>query len=94
MSWCLLPLTVLLLVLAARGQKAIILIHISLIDGRTGQPMKHQRVGLENGADYRKISGRTNLFGIASLHISRNAVILAHNTRKYMNCLASQDRGS
>jgi hypothetical protein len=29
---------------------------------------------------------RTNQFGIASLDIRRNAVILVHNTDKYVNC--------
>ena len=72
------------------AQNATVLIHIKLIDGRTGQPIKDEQVGLENRAGYRDISVRTNEFGIASLNISRDAVILVHNTDKYVNC---QDEG-
>ncbi len=48
--------------------------------------MKDQQVGLENRAGYRDISVRTNDSGIASLNISSDAVILVHNTDKYVNC--------
>jgi len=48
--------------------------------------MKNELVGLESGADYRDISVRTDQFGIASLNISRDAVILVHNTNRYVNC--------
>lgn len=48
--------------------------------------MKNELVGLENGADYRDISVRTDKYGIASLNISRDAVILVHNTDGYVNC--------
>jgi len=48
--------------------------------------MKNQQIGLENGANYRDISVRTDQFGIASLNISKDAVILAHNTDAYVNC--------
>ena len=54
--------------------------------GRTGQPIKDEQVGLEDRADYHEISVRTNQFGIASLNIRRDAVILVHNTDKYVNC--------
>ena len=69
-----------------QAQNATVVIHMKLIDGRTGQPIKDEQVGLENGADYREISVRTNQFGIASLKISADAVILVHNTDKYVNC--------
>ena len=86
MRWCLLRLTLCLVVLIAHAQNSSVLIHIRLIDGRTGRPMKNEQVGLESGADYRDISVRTDKFGIASLNISRDAVILAHNTNRYVNC--------
>ena len=53
---------------------------------RTGQPIKDEQVGIEDGADYHEKSVRTNQFGIASLNIRRDAVILVHNTDKYVNC--------
>ena len=86
MRWCLLRLTLCLVVLTAHAQNPTVLIHIRLIDGRTGRPMKNEQVGLESGADYRDISVRTDQFGIASLNISRDAVILVHNTNRYVNC--------
>jgi hypothetical protein len=48
--------------------------------------MANEQVGLENGADYHEISVRTDRFGIASLNVSRDAVILVHNTGRYVNC--------
>ena len=86
MRWCLLRLTLCLVVLTAHAQNPTVLIHIRLIDGRTGRPMKNEQIGLESGADYRDISVRTDQFGIASLNISRDAVILVHNTNRYVNC--------
>ena len=70
----------------SQAQNAIVVIQIKLIDGRTGQPMKNQQVGLEDRADYHEIGLRTNDLGVASLKISRNAVILVHNTKEYVNC--------
>jgi hypothetical protein len=86
MKSCLLLLTLFFLVLPAKTQQEVALIHIRLIDGRTGNPMKNLQVGLEDRAGYRDISVRTNEFGIASLNISRDAVILTHNTNDYVNC--------
>src|SRR5216684_5299565 len=91
MKSCLLCLTLLLLVLTAKAQEETVLIHIKLINGRTGNPMKNQRIGLEDRAGYRDISVRTNEFGIASINISRGAVILTHNTDDYVNC--ADERG-
>ncbi len=79
-------LTCFLLVLSAKAQEETVWIHIELIDGRTGSPMKDQEVGLEDGAGYRDISVRTDDLGIASLKISRNTIILTHNTDNYVNC--------
>jgi len=87
----LLRLTLFLVVLTVQAQNATVLIHIKVIDGRTGHPMENEEVGLENRADYREISVRTNQFGIASLKIKRDAVILVHNTEKYVNC--ADERG-
>jgi len=86
MRWCLLRLTLCLVVLIVYAQNPTVLIHIKLIDGRTGRPMKNEQVGLENRADYREISVCTDQFGIASLDIGRDAVVLVHNTNRYVNC--------
>ena len=84
--WSMLLLTLCLVVLIVQAQNPTVLIHIKLIDGRTGRPMKNELVGLENRADYRDISVRTDKYGIASLNISRDAVILVHNTDGHVNC--------
>jgi hypothetical protein len=86
MRSCLFLLTLLFLTLNAIAQGGAVSIRIKLIDGRTGTPMKDQQVGLEDGAGYRAISVRTNEFGIASLNIGKDAVILTHNTDYYVNC--------
>ena len=62
MSWCLLRLTLFLVVSIVQAQNATVVIHIKLIDGRTGQPIKDEQVGLEDRADYHEISVRTNCF--------------------------------
>jgi hypothetical protein len=72
--------------LIVHAQNPTVLIHIRLIDGRTGRPVKNEQVGLENRADYREISLRTDHLGIASLNIGRDAVVLVHNTNRYVNC--------
>jgi hypothetical protein len=79
-------LTLCLLALISQAQNETVVVHLKLIDGRTGQPMKNQQVGLEDRADYHEIELRTNEFGVASLNISKNAVILVHNTKDYVNC--------
>ncbi len=86
MRYCLLRLTLFAVAMIGEAQNAIVSIHIKLVNGRTGQPMKDQQVGLENRAGYRDISVRTNEFGIASLSVDKEAVILVHNTDKYVNC--------
>ena len=48
--------------------------------------MKNQQVGLEDRADYHGIALRTNELGVASLTISKDAVVLVHNTKDYVNC--------
>jgi hypothetical protein len=91
MKSCRLCLTLLLLVLTAEAQQKTALIHIKLINGRTGKPMKNQAVGLEDGADYHEISARTNELGVASINATRDAVILIHNMEEYVNC--ADERG-
>jgi hypothetical protein len=83
---CLFLLTAFFLVLAVKAQDGKVLIQIKLIDGRTGNPMKNQPVGLEDGFNYHEISARTDEFGVASISVSKNAVILTHNTDGYVNC--------
>ena len=68
------------------AQRDTAVIHIRLIDGRTGRPMKVQNVGLEDRAGYRDISGRPDASGVATLRINRDAVILTHNTHEYVDC--------
>lgn len=86
MRYFLCGLTLSFLALMSQAQNATVVIHIKLIDGRTGQPMKNQQVGLEDRADYHEIALRTNELGVASLKISKDAVILVHNTKDYVNC--------
>ena len=62
------------------------LVHIRLIDGRSGLSMKVKRVGLEDRAGYRDISVSPDASGWAVLRISRDTVILTHNTHEYVNC--------
>lgn len=86
MRWWLAHLVFFFAALIVQAQNVTVLIHIRPIDGRTGRPMKNEQVGLANRADYREISVTTNQFGIASLRIDESAVILVHNTDKYVNC--------
>lgn len=75
----------------AHAEDTTVVIHIKLVDGRTGEPMKNQQVGLEDRADYHEIALRTGVDGLASLKIRRDAVILVHNTEEYVNC--ADERG-
>ena len=91
--WGMLCLMLCLVVLIVQAQNPTVLIHIKLIDGRTGRPMKNEQVGLTQKMkpigkfpEYRDISVRTDKFGIASLNISRDAVILLQNTDRYVHC--------
>lgn len=84
---CLLPFLIILTAnLTVCAQDDTALIHIRLIDGRTGFAMKVQEVGLEDRAGYRDISVRADASGVATLRINRNAIILTHNTHEYVNC--------
>jgi hypothetical protein len=69
-----------------QAEDTTVAIHIKLIDGRNGEPMRNQQVGLEDRADYHEIALRTDGNGMASLNIRRDAVILTHNTEGYVNC--------
>ncbi len=68
------------------GQNDLTAIHIKLINGQTGLPMKVQNIGLEDRAGYREISVRLDPSGIGTLTISRNTTILTHNTHEYVDC--------
>lgn len=72
--------------LMAQTKDNTALVHIRLIDGRTGLPMKVKQVGLEDRAGYRDISVSPDSSGLAELRISRDATILTHNTHEYVNC--------
>jgi hypothetical protein len=83
--------TLCLLALMTQAEDTTVVIHIKLINGRNGEPMKNQQVGLEDRADYHEIALRTDGDGIASLKIRKDAVILTHNTKEYVNC--ADERG-
>jgi hypothetical protein len=69
-----------------QAQDNTVLVHIRLIDGRTGLPMKVKKVSLEDRAGYRDISVNPNASGVAELRMSQDTIILAHNTHEYVNC--------
>lgn len=68
------------------AQDSSVTIRIRLVDGRTGNVVRSEKIGLQDGSDYRDISVRTNLQGVAFLKTRRDAVILVHNTDRYVNC--------
>jgi hypothetical protein len=72
--------------LLVQAQDRTALIHIRLIDGRTGLPLKVKKVGLEDRAGYRDISVSPDASGLAELRINRDTIILVHNTHEYVNC--------
>jgi hypothetical protein len=72
------------------AQDAAVTVRIKLIDGRTGQHVKNQKIGLEDRTDH-DISVRTNDLGVASVQIRRDTMILVHNTDQYVNC--ADERG-
>jgi hypothetical protein len=69
-----------------QAQDNTALVHIRLIDGRTGLPMKVRKIGLEDREGYRDISVKPDSLGLAELRISRDTTILVHNTHEYVNC--------
>jgi hypothetical protein len=73
------------------AQNATVRVRIKLINGRTGDPIKNEEIGLEDGADYHDISVRTNHVGVASLQIRKDGVIVVYNTDHYVNC--ADERG-
>jgi hypothetical protein len=68
------------------AQNDTALIHITLIDGQTGLPMKLQKVALEDRSGLRDISIISDAAGVATLTINRDTVIFTHNTHQYVNC--------
>jgi hypothetical protein len=74
-----------------QAQDNTVLIHIRLIDGLTGLPMKVKEVGLEDRAGYRDVSVRQDSSGLAELKIHRDTILLTHNTHDYVNC--ADERG-
>jgi hypothetical protein len=86
MSRCLMCLTLLTFGLLVQAQDRTALVHIRLIDGRTGLPMKAKKIGLEDRAGYRDISVSPDSSGLAELRISRDTIILVHNTHEYVAC--------
>lgn len=86
MKCLLLCLTLFIANLTVHAQSNTAVIHIRLIDGRTGLPMRVQQVGLEDRTGYRDISVRPDASGVATLTINRDTIILTHNTHEYVNC--------
>jgi hypothetical protein len=80
-----------LLAWMTHAENTSVVVHIKLVDGRNGEPMKNEQIGLEDRSDYHEIALRTDNKGIASLTIRRDAVILMHNTKQYVNC--ADERG-
>jgi hypothetical protein len=72
--------------LTAYAQNNTAVIHITLINGQTGLPMKVHKVALEDRSGYRDISIISNASGVATLRINRDTVILTHNMHEYVNC--------
>ena len=48
--------------------------------------MNVRKVGLEDSSGYRDISIIPDANGVATLRISRDSVILTHNTHEYVSC--------
>ena len=73
------------------SQDDSILIHIRLVNGVTGLPIKNLMVGLEEQRagiphEYAEVSTRADDSGVANLRIHRNSIILTHNTHEYVDC--------
>jgi hypothetical protein len=66
-------------------------VRIKLIDGRTGRPVRNEKISLQDRSDYHDRSVRTNDLGVASLQIRKDAVILTHNTDHHVSC--ADERG-
>ena len=64
----------------------LVTVRLKPIDGRTGRPVKNEKIGLKDRTDYHDVSVRTTDLGVASLQIRKDAVILVHNTDQYVNC--------
>jgi hypothetical protein len=86
MSRLLMCLPLLAVHILAQAQDRTAVIHIRLIDGRTGLPLKAKKVGLADRAGYRDISVSPDPSGLAELRISQDTTILVHNTHEYVNC--------
>ena len=72
--------------LTAYAQNNTAVIHITLVNGQTGLPMKAQKVALEDRSGLRDISVTFDASGVATLRINRDTVIFTHNTHEYVNC--------
>jgi hypothetical protein len=71
---------------AASSKEGTVEVHIKLVDGLDGTPMKFTAVGLEASPDFREISSRTDGSGVATIRIAASSVIYSHNTKKYVAC--------
>jgi hypothetical protein len=72
-------------IVMVQAQDNMALVHIRLIDGRTGLPMSAKRVGLEDRSGYRDISVSPDSSGVAELRVGRDTIILTHNTHEYVS---------
>jgi hypothetical protein len=71
----------------AVSQEPPVEIHIKLINGTNGKPMKNTVVGLEGSPGYHEIPAQTNDVGIATVTVPKDSKILTHNTKKYVACV-------
>jgi hypothetical protein len=71
---------------APEAQEASAVIHIKLINGLNGQPLKLAEVGVELSPDYRELKVMTDEHGDAMLHLPNDSTIYTHNTRQYVAC--------
>lgn len=70
----------------AHGQSPTPVVHIKMVDGRTGQPIRDAELSIENASGHRVFVTRTSDRGIASLQVAKNEILLVHNTDKYVSC--------
>ena len=53
----------------AKSQESGTVIHVKLIGGLSGHPLKLAEVGLELSPDYRELKVKTDEHGVATLHV-------------------------
>jgi hypothetical protein len=62
------------------------IIHVKLLNGLNGNPLKLTKVGLEVSPGYRELAVQTDENGVAAVTILENSTIYTHNTKLYVAC--------